>query len=129
MSPGPSAAWTPGMASAGSRSMRRTCADACGERSTAVCSIPFSRRSAVYSTSPRSNCLLDLRIRAAAADVAGHRVPDLLAARRGLRVDERDGADDLAGRAEAALERVGTHERIDHRMVAQALDRRHPRAG
>ena len=53
------------------------------------------------------------------------RVTDLLARRRARRLHERDGADDLAGRAEAALQRVGAHERVDHRMVAQPLDRRH----
>ena len=46
-SSGPIAACTPGSASAGARSMRFTRACACGDRSTAVCSIPFSRRSAV----------------------------------------------------------------------------------
>ena len=50
---------------------------------------------------------------------------DLLSGRLGRRLDERHGADDLAGRAEAALERVAADEGIDHRMVAQALDRRH----
>ena len=33
--------------------------------------------------------------------------------------------DDLARRAEAALDRVGADERVDQRVVAQALDRRH----
>ena len=53
------------------------------------------------------------------------RVPNLVGRRRGRRVDERDRADDLARRAEAALQRVGAHERVDHRVVAQPLDRRH----
>ena len=43
----------------------------------------------------------------------------------GVAVDERDRAHDLARRAEAALQRVGADERVDHRVVAQALDRRH----
>ena len=33
--------------------------------------------------------------------------------------------DDLPGRAEAALQRVGADERVDERVVAQPLDRRH----
>ena len=54
------------------------------------------------------------------------RVSDLVASIGcGRRVDERDRADDLARRAEAALQRVCAHERVDHRMVAQPLDRRH----
>jgi len=47
MSRGPIAANTPGIASAGARSMLETCACAYGQRSTAVCSIPGSLRSAV----------------------------------------------------------------------------------
>ena len=43
----------------------------------------------------------------------------------GTRRDERGRRDDLARRAEAALERVGANERIDELVVARALDRRH----
>ena len=53
------------------------------------------------------------------------RVPDLLARRLRVRRDERRRRDDLPRRAEAALDRVGADERVDERMVAQALDRRH----
>ena len=42
-----------------------------------------------------------------------------------VRLDERRGGHDLAGRAEAALEGVRAYERVDERMVAQPLDRRH----
>jgi hypothetical protein len=50
-------------------------------------------------------------------------VPDLLAARRGRLAHERGGGDDLARRAEAALERVRADERVDEPVVAQPLDR------
>jgi hypothetical protein len=52
-------------------------------------------------------------------------VPDLVAARVRVRRDERRRGDDLARRAEAALERVGANERVDEWMVPQALDRGH----
>ena len=153
-----------GEASAGARSIRATARAACGERSTAVCSIPGSRRSAVYTASPRarsrpsmrgagaaddlaralratararpprrrarpprsgprplSRCgsvspradrLLDLGVRAAAAEVAGHaRAGSPRVVGAGVDSDERDRAHDLARRAEAALHRVGAHER------------------
>ena len=64
-------------------------------------------------------------IGAAAAEVSRHRVPDLLRRRRGVGGDERRRRDDLAGSAEAALERVCPDERVHHRMVAEPLDRRH----
>ncbi len=69
--------------------------------------------------------LLDARVRAAAADVAGHRVPDLVNGRIRIGRDQRRCRDDLTGCAEAALHRVGANERVDERMVAQAFDRRH----
>ena len=50
---------------------------------------------------------------------------DLLAARRRVGGDERRGRDDLPGRAETALERVGANERLDQGVVAKALDRRY----
>src|SRR5581483_10061035 len=77
------------------------------------------------SVSPCSNCLLDLRVRAAAAEVAGHAMANLLARRLLVRRDERDGADDLTGCAEAALNGVGAHERLDQRMLTEPFDRRH----
>src|SRR5205085_1267738 len=77
------------------------------------------------SALPTENRLLDLRICAAAADVSGHRVTDLLASRLGVRRDERGCRDDLAGRAEAALDGVGADERLDERVLAKPLDRRH----
>src|SRR5439155_18407139 len=77
------------------------------------------------SGAPRMNCLLDLRIRAAAAEVSGHRVPDLVAARFGVGLDERCGRHDLPRCAEAALERIGAYERADEWMLTQAFDRRH----
>src|SRR6185437_4510070 len=77
------------------------------------------------SALPTENRLLDLRVRAAAADVSGHRVTDLLAGRLGVRRDERGCRDDLAGRAEAALDGVGADERLDERVLAEPLDRRH----
>jgi len=56
-------------------------------------------------------------------------VPNFVCGRALVRLDEGDGAHDLPRRAEAALHRIGAHERIDHRMVAQALDRRHAPTG
>ena len=50
---------------------------------------------------------------------------DLVACRLRVRRDERGGGDDLARRAEAALDGVGADERVDERVVAQPLDRRH----
>ena len=41
-----------------------------------------------------------------------------------LRLDERRRRDDLPRRAEPALQRVGAHERVDERMLAEPLDRR-----
>ena len=43
----------------------------------------------------------------------------------GTRRDERGRRDDLARRAEAALERVGADERVDERVVGESFDRRH----
>jgi hypothetical protein len=43
----------------------------------------------------------------------------------GLGLDQRGGRDDLTGRAEPALERVGADERVHERVVPQPLDRRH----
>jgi hypothetical protein len=74
---------------------------------------------------PGADRLLDARIGAAAAEIAGHRMPDLLRRRLRVRGHERGRRDDLAWGAEAALERVGADERADERMVAEALDRRH----
>src|SRR4029077_4667091 len=75
------------------------------------------------SASPFLDRLLDSRIRAAAADVSGHPMPDLVHGRVGRRSDERRGGYDLAGRAEPALHRVGLDECADERMVTQTLDR------
>jgi hypothetical protein len=71
----------------------------------------------------------DVRVRAAAAQVAAHRLADLgIAAGPALR-DDRDGRQNLSRRAEAALERVVLHERGLHRVqlsaVREALDRHH----
>ena len=55
---------------------------------------------------------LDLRIRAAAAQVAGQRGADLLARRRRCRGEQRGRGDDLPGRAETALEGVLHDERV-----------------
>ncbi len=52
-------------------------------------------------------------------------MPDLLARRLWDGSDERRRRDDLAGRAEAALERVGADEGVDERVVAESFDRRH----
>src|SRR5688572_24194274 len=68
-------------------------------------------------------------VRTAAAEVAGQRVPDLVARRRRVLVEQRDGRHDLARRAEPAL----WAELIDHRLLDlvqlavrafEALDRR-----
>ena len=53
---------------------------------------------------------LDLGIGTAAAEVAGHRIADLLARRLRGPFEQRRGADDLTRGAEAALERVLGHE-------------------
>ena len=76
-----------------------------------ACSCPrlLSRCGSVL---PREDSLLDLRIGAATADVPGHGVPDLVAAGVRVRLDQRRGGDDLAGRAEAALQRVGANEGV-----------------
>ena len=56
----------------------------------------------------------------------GHRVPNLVAASaRGSRATSAAAETIWPGRAEAALERVAADERVDERVVAQALDRRH----
>ena len=59
------------------------------------------------SAAPRGDRLLDLRVRAAAAEVAAHARGGSRSRRRlGRLAHERGRRDDLAGRAEAALERV-----------------------
>jgi len=70
-------------------------------------------------------CLLDPRIGAAAAEVARHLMPDLLTRRLGVRGHERRGRDDLSRRAEPRLDGIGLHERLDERVIAETLDRRH----
>ena len=50
---------------------------------------------------------------------------DLSAGRRGRALDQRGGRHDLTRCAEAALERIRPDERVDERMVAEALDRRY----
>jgi hypothetical protein len=52
-------------------------------------------------------------------------MPDVVGRRLRHRFDERRGRDDLPGRAEAALERVGADERIDERVVGETFDRSH----
>jgi hypothetical protein len=52
-------------------------------------------------------------------------VPDLVRARIRVGLDESRRGHDLARRAEAALERVSADERVDERVLAQALDRCH----
>src|SRR5262249_3126670 len=68
----------------------------------------------------------DVRVRAAAAEVAGHPLPDLVIVDRLALLQQRDGREDLTGSAVAALERVLLQERGLHRveLVAsrQALD-------
>src|SRR5207237_1492265 len=93
-------------------------------RSTAPCSClrPLFRYG---SASPREYCLLDLRISAAATEVARHRVPDLVGGGLGTGLDESRSRDDLARRAEAALKSVRADERVDEWMLGQAFDRRH----
>ena len=58
---------------------------------------------------------LDLRVGAAAAEVAGHRLVDLLTRRLRRALEQRRRADDLARRAEPALESVLGDERVLHR--------------
>ena len=68
----------------------------------------------------------DALIRAAAADVAGHRLVDLGVGRARLLGEERRGLHDLAGLAVAALRDVGRDPRALHGMglaAAEALDR------
>jgi hypothetical protein len=74
---------------------------------------------------PREHSLLDLRVCAAAAEVARHLVPDLVTRRLGVRLDERRCGDDLAGCAKPALKCIGPNERRDERVLAQTLDRGH----
>src|SRR5438094_7421138 len=52
-------------------------------------------------------------------------MPDLVGGGFGASLDERRCGDDLARRAEAALEGVCADERVDQRMFGKALDRRH----
>ena len=68
----------------------------------------------------------DALIRAAPADVAGHRLVDLGVGRARLLGEERRRLHDLAGLAVAALRDVGRDPRALHRMAlagAEALDR------
>src|SRR4051794_26831884 len=73
------------------------------------------------------NGVLDALIAAAAADVAGHRVPDLVMRRLRILRQERSCLHDLPGLAEAALRHVDLAPRLLHGMIAgrmQALDGR-----
>src|SRR6185369_17055073 len=67
-------------------------------------------------------------IRPAAADVAVHRLIDVVVARTLGLFQQRRGLHDLASLAIAALRHVGGAPRLLHRMIAlriEALDRRH----
>src|SRR6266567_9598297 len=70
----------------------------------------------------------DLRVGTAAAQIAAHRAPDVILVRHGRVVEECHGGEDLAGRAESALQRVVRDERGLQRMErlfrAYALDGR-----
>ena len=69
---------------------------------------------------------LDLRVRTAAAEVAGHRLVDLLAGRLRHALEQRGRADDLARGAEPALQGVLGDERLLDRRGAtgrEPLDR------
>src|SRR5262245_43766291 len=73
------------------------------------------------------------RISAAAADVAGERLDDLLVGRVRIRREERGRGDDHSRRAIAALKRLLIQERLLRRMQAssrrESFDRRDLRAG
>ena len=66
----------------------------------------------------------DRLVAGAAADVAGDRVDDVVAARVGIAVEQRLGGDDHAGRAEAALRGEAFGEGALQRM--QLAGRRQP---
>src|ERR1041384_6097841 len=74
----------------------------------------------------------DVRVGAAAADVAAHLLADLVVGLRPPLAEQRDRAHDLTRRAEPALERVVLDERGLHRMqlvaAREPLDRRDLRA-
>ena len=93
------------------------------------CSLAISAASA---SAARSTARSISGIGAAAAEVAAHRRAHLLARRPRRRRQQRGRRDDLARRAEAALERVLLDERPLQRrqraLVAEALDRRRRRA-
>ena len=50
---------------------------------------------------------------------------DLIPRRAGVRTDQRGCRDDLARRAEPALDGVGANERSNQRVVTKTLDRGH----
>lgn len=52
-------------------------------------------------------------------------MPDLVPRRAWVRTDQRSCRDDLSGRAEPALDRVGANERSDQRVVTETFDRRY----
>src|SRR5207237_1365195 len=69
----------------------------------------------------------DVQVRAAAAQVAGDGALHVVLGGRGVAAEQRDDRHDLARRAEAALIRVVSDERLLHRMQlpvgTDALDR------
>src|SRR3989475_5722791 len=93
-------------------------AQGCGSRSSLQ-----SRSSLVsFLSLPGAHAGLDdVRVRAAAAEIAGDGAADVVFGRRRVLTQQCDDRHDLTGRAEAALEGVGVDEGALHRMQLSIL--------